>query len=86
MSTLFRFGIVPLFLFSGTFFPISQLPDAVEPFAYITPLWHGVSLCRNLALGLDFTVPPLVSVGYLAIWVAVGTWLSIRQMRRRLVL
>jgi lipooligosaccharide transport system permease protein len=86
LSTLFRFGIVPLFLFSGTFFPISQLPDAVEPFAYVTPLWHGVSLCRNLALGLDFTVHPLLSVGYLGLWVAVGTWLSIRQMRRRLVL
>jgi lipooligosaccharide transport system permease protein len=86
LSTLFRFGIVPLFLFSGTFFPIEQLPDYLEPLAYITPLWHGVSLCRNLALGLEFTVNPLLSVGYLGLWVAAGTWLSIRQMRRRLVL
>lgn len=85
LSTLFRFGIVPLFLFSGTFFPISQLPDAVEPFAYVTPLWHGVSLCRNLALGLPFDVPPLLSVGYLMLWLATGAWLAIRFMRRRLV-
>ena len=86
LSTLFRFGIVPLFLFSGTFFPIEQLPDYLEPFAYVTPLWHGVSLCRNLALGLEFTVHPLLSVGYLGLWMAAGTWLSIRQMRKRLVL
>ncbi len=86
LSTMFRFGIVPLFLFSGTFFPVSQLPDGIEPLAYVTPLWHGVSLCRNLALGQDFTVHPAVSIGYLALWVAVGTWLSVRQMRKRLVL
>jgi lipooligosaccharide transport system permease protein len=86
LATLFRFGIVPLFLFSGTFFPIEQLPGYLQPFAYVTPLWHGVSLCRNLALGLEFTVHPLLSFGYLGLWVAAGTWLSIRQMRRRLVL
>jgi len=85
LATMFRFGIVPLFLFSGTFFPIEQLPDGIEPLAYITPLWHGVSLCRGLALGLDFTVHPLLSVGYLALWVAASGWLAIRFMRKRLV-
>lgn len=48
---LFRFVLIPMFLFSGTFFPISQLPSAIRPVAYITPLWHGVALCRTLALG-----------------------------------
>ena len=85
LSGLFRFGIVPMFLFSGTFFPIEQLPDYMEPLAYVTPLWHGVELCRGLALGLDFTVHPLVSVGYLVAWIAVGTYLAIRIMRRRLI-
>ena len=50
-AMLFRFGIVPMFLFSGTFFPVSQLPDWLEPVAYAVPLWHGVDLCRDLALG-----------------------------------
>src|SRR3954467_1231290 len=50
-NALYRFGVVPLFLFSGTFFPVSQLPDALEPVAYITPLWHGVDLCRSLVIG-----------------------------------
>ena len=52
LASLFRFGIVPLFLFSGTFFPISQLPDWMQPLAFLTPLWHGVELTRWAALGL----------------------------------
>ena len=86
LAMLFRFGIVPLFLFSGTFFPIEQLPDAIEPLAYAVPLWHGVALCRSFALGLPFEVAPVISVAYLVVWIAVGTVLAIRQMRRRLVL
>jgi lipooligosaccharide transport system permease protein len=86
LSTLFRFGIVPLFLFSGTFFPIEQLPDPIEPLAYATPLWHGVALCRGAALGLGFRVHPAISIAYLAAWTATGAVLAIRQFRRRLVI
>ena len=50
-STLYRFAIIPLFLFSGTFFPISQLPAWLQAVAYATPLYHGVALCRDLTLG-----------------------------------
>ncbi|MGI9648073.1 MAG: ABC transporter permease, partial [Acidimicrobiia bacterium] len=85
LTQLFRFGIVPLFLFSGVFFPIEQLPDWIEPFAYLTPLWHGVELCRGLALGLEFTVHPLLSIGYLLLWIVVGAFLSIRLLGRRLI-
>ena len=85
LASLFRFGIVPLFLFSGTFFPVEQLPDFLEPLAYLTPLWHGVELCRGLALGLDFTVHPLISVAYLLVWVIGGALLSIRILRGRLI-
>jgi len=86
LTNLFRFGIVPLFLFSGTFFPISQLPDFIEPLAYATPLFHGVSLCRGLALGIGFETPWAVSISYLVAWAGVGAWLAIRYMRRRLVI
>ena len=48
---IMRFGVMPLFLFSGAFFPISQLPAGVEAVARLTPLWHGVDLCRALMLG-----------------------------------
>jgi len=85
LAALFRFGIMPLFLFSGTFFPISQLPAWVQPVAYMTPLYHGVSLCRGLALGTGFEVNPIVSVGYLAALLVIGTILATRLMRRRLI-
>ena len=50
-AVIFRFGMIPLFLFSGTFFPVTQLPAWLRPVAYVTPLWHGVALCRSLSLG-----------------------------------
>jgi hypothetical protein len=69
---MFRFAILPMFLFSGTFFPVSQLPDWLEPVAVATPLFHAVELVRKLALpgrgrpgGLhhpDVGTPP-VSIG-----------------------
>ena len=49
LSSLFRFGVMPLFLFSGTFFPIEQLPDFLEPVAFLSPLFHGVELTRAAA-------------------------------------
>ncbi|MFO7549318.1 MAG: ABC transporter permease [Acidimicrobiia bacterium] len=84
LSNLFRFGIVPLFLFSGTFFPISQLPDWIERVAYATPLWHGVDLSRALALGTPTTLPAWVSVGYLIAMLTAGTAVAMRRFERRL--
>jgi lipooligosaccharide transport system permease protein len=86
IATMFRFGILPLFLFSGTFFPISQLPDAVEWFAFVTPLWHGVALCRGIALDIGFRISPWISFAYLGLWILAGTAVAVRLMRRRLVL
>jgi lipooligosaccharide transport system permease protein len=80
-----RFLILPMFLFSGTFFPVSQLPTVLEWIAYATPLWHGVSLARGLALGTIDPGTAVLHVGYLALWVAAGVWLAARSFRRRLV-
>lgn len=85
LSSLFRFAIMPLFLFSGTFFPIEQLPGWIQPAAYATPLYHGVSLCRGLALGTEFAVAPWISIIYLVVMLGIGLVLAIRLMRRRLV-
>ncbi len=65
-ASLYRFGVVPMFLFSGTFFPIEQLPAIVRPLAYLTPLWHGVELCRDASLGALEAGPAALSVAYLA--------------------
>jgi lipooligosaccharide transport system permease protein len=80
---------VPLFLFSGTFFPISQLPDFLEPVAYITPLFHGVELVRKIALpaadaSIVTGVPIWASVLYLSVMMAIGIYLSVRFLDRRL--
>jgi lipooligosaccharide transport system permease protein len=85
-AIVFRFIITPLFLFSGTFFPIEQLPAAVQPIAWFTPLFHGVSLTRSLAIGHD--LDPLVlgiHVCVLLALVVVGTLVAIHTFRRRLV-
>lgn len=84
LSNLFRFGIVPMFLFSGTFFPITQLPGWMQPLAYVVPLWHGVELARGISLGLPTTFAPTVHVAYLVVWIVVGTLVGIRLFRRRL--
>jgi lipooligosaccharide transport system permease protein len=49
-GVLFRLCIFPLFLFSGAFFPISNLGDVGAWVARCTPLWHGVNLSRMFAL------------------------------------
>ena len=84
-APLFRFLIMPMFLFSGTFFPISQLPAVLEPLARVVPLWHGVELCRGLALGTAQWGPSLLHAGYLALWCAGGFLLALRTFRKRLV-
>jgi lipooligosaccharide transport system permease protein len=84
-ALLFRFVIMPMFLFSGTFFPIDQLPAALQPVAWVTPLWHAVELCRALSLGTPTVADAVVNVGYLLLWIVGGYLLALRSFRRRLV-
>ena len=83
-SLIFRFGMIPLFLFSGTFFPITQLPAWIRPVAYATPLWHGVALCRALSLGTADLIGALGHLSYLAAIVVLGLAAGQRTYRRRL--
>ncbi len=84
-AALQRFLVVPLFLFSGTFFPVDRLPAVLEWFARATPLWHGVTLARELALGTVDGGSALLHTGYLVLWTAAGTALAARALHRRLV-
>lgn len=89
LTTMMRFGIVPMFLFSGTFFPISQLPDWLEPLAIATPLFHAVELVRKLALPgvgppVVTTIPVWVHLLYLVVMTTAAWLLAIRFLRRRL--
>lgn len=84
LSSLYRFGIIPMFLFSGTFFPVSQLPGWLQPVAYATPLWHGVELTRSVALGTPITLNPVVHVAYLVLLLVTGWVLAIKGLEKRM--
>jgi lipooligosaccharide transport system permease protein len=83
-SLIFRFAVIPMFLFSGTFFPVTQLPGPLQPVAYATPLWHGVDLCRRLALGRLDAPLMLANAGYLLVLVVAGAAVARIAYRRRL--
>lgn len=85
MSIIFRLVVTPLMLFSGTFFPIDSLPVVLQGLAWITPLWHGVELCRAAVLG--GAGPGLVAahLAVLLAYVGVGAWAARRTFTRRLV-
>jgi lipooligosaccharide transport system permease protein len=86
-NVIFRFGITPLFLFSGTFFPIESLPAFLQPIAWLSPLWHGVDLTRGLVLGTfaDNVAVMVIHVVVLVAIIAVSSWLTVRMIERRLV-
>jgi len=83
-AVLLRFVVVPLFLFGGVFYPVSQLPLVLEQLAYLTPLWHGVALSRELALGTATLGATLLHVAYLVVWIVVGFVFAARNYQRRL--
>jgi lipooligosaccharide transport system permease protein len=83
-NVVFRFGITPLFLFSGVFFPISRMPLWAQRAAWCTPLFHGVELARGLLLNTIESPVWIVHVSYLACMLAVGTSAGLFTLRRRL--
>jgi lipooligosaccharide transport system permease protein len=84
-SLIFRLGMIPLFLFSGAFFPISNLGGVMEWLARLTPLWHGVDLTRMLVLGTVDWSTAAIHVVYLLALTVVGYLLAIRKLSSRLV-
>lgn len=86
-AAMFRFGITPLFLFSGTFYPVESLPGFLQPIAWISPLWHGVDLCRALMLGTLDRAPllALIHVVVLATISVLGAVAASRTIESRLV-
>jgi lipooligosaccharide transport system permease protein len=83
-NVIFRLIVVPITLFSGTFFPIEQLPAVVQPLAWISPLWHGTELGRAAALDRWVVLPALGHLAYLGALLALGVALSARYFTRRL--
>jgi lipooligosaccharide transport system permease protein len=84
LQTVFRFVVQPLYLVSGTFFPLTAAPSWVQQAAYLSPLWHGVELCRGLSLGTLTTEQLLVHGGILTVLAAGGLLCARITFRRRL--
>ena len=76
--------ITPMFLFSGTFFPVSTMPEWAQGVSVLFPLYHLVELTRLVSLGRN-EAAPLLSIGYLLIFSLVFLLLSLRSMRKRLI-
>jgi lipooligosaccharide transport system permease protein len=76
--------VTPMFLFSGTFFPISNLPLWAQPVALVFPLYHLTELARCFSLGARET-PPVLSILYLLLFFVIFALLALRAMRRRLI-
>jgi lipooligosaccharide transport system permease protein len=76
-------ALVPMFLFSGTFFPLSRYPGWFEWVVKATPLYQGVALERALVFGaLDWTTP--LHAAYLIALGLVGVRIASRRLARLL--
>ncbi|MFC1416702.1 ABC transporter permease [Streptacidiphilus cavernicola] len=84
LMAVFRYLVMPMYFFCGTFFAVSQLPLWARSVVYLTPLWHGVALCRSMALGQGTAAMELLHTGVLLLFAAAGLLLAHRAYRRTL--
>jgi lipooligosaccharide transport system permease protein len=76
-------ALIPMFLFSGVFFPLSQYPDAVQVIVRVTPLYQGVVLERSFVLGhVEWSL--FLNAAYLAIMAWLGLSIATRRLTRML--
>jgi lipooligosaccharide transport system permease protein len=83
-ALIMRLVVIPLFLFSGTFFPVEDLPGWGQALAVASPLWHGVELCRAATTGHGDLLALLGHTVVLAAFVAAGLVVGARTFSRRL--
>jgi lipooligosaccharide transport system permease protein len=81
---LIQLVVLPMFLFSGTFYPLDDYPEALRAFVQLTPLYQGVDLLRSLAVGhVDGGL--LVHVAYLAVMGLLGLAIVARRLDKLLL-
>jgi lipooligosaccharide transport system permease protein len=84
-SAIFRFVITPLFLFSGTFFPLDRMPSWIRTVANFTPLYHGIALVRGFTVYGISVAAVLGHTAYLVAFLAAGTYVGVRIFKKKLV-
>lgn len=80
-----RFGATPMLLFGGVFYATDHLPTGLRLVTQLTPLWHGVALCRSLSLGTATLAGSAGHLAYLGAFAGGGAWLATRSIRTRVV-
>jgi lipooligosaccharide transport system permease protein len=87
-SVLFRLVLIPMTLFSGTFFPVDRLPGWAQPITWVSPLWHGTELARAAALGSgpgrEAAPAALGHAAFLVALAVAGAAVAVVRFRRRL--
>jgi lipooligosaccharide transport system permease protein len=79
-----QLAVVPMFLFSATFFPVTAFHGALRWVVEVTPLYRGVALVRELTVGA-LTTASVWSVLYLVAMGAIGVWVAARRFERLLL-
>jgi len=80
-----RFVIAPMFLFSGTFYPLDLLPKALQIVGWISPLWHATEIGRQLTYGVNMPAHMmLLHFGYLTVLLLVGIHFGAKRISQRL--
>ncbi|HZK04502.1 MAG TPA: ABC transporter permease [Actinomycetaceae bacterium] len=78
---IINFVLLPMFMLSGTLFPIEILPEWGQLAVMMLPLWHGIELMRQLAAGVFTSMTP-VHVAYFLVMVALGIWFTTVRLRK----
>ena len=85
LTIIGRFLIGPMFLFSGTFYPLKSLPSVLQIFGWISPLWHATELGRYATYGHRISVAMvIIHFAFLLIMLVFGLFFGFRQFSRRL--
>jgi lipooligosaccharide transport system permease protein len=74
------FFLLPMFLFSGTFFPVSVYPQWIQSVVQALPLWQGVELVRSLMLG-NVHIGLLSHVAYFVVMIVLGLWFTTVRLK-----
>jgi lipooligosaccharide transport system permease protein len=84
-SMIQRFVVMPMFLFAGTFYPLTAMPSYLQWIGWISPMWHGTQLARAVSFGLPLSGAEVaMHVAFLLALLILGTWLTVRAFTRRL--
>lgn len=75
-----NFFLLPMFLFSGTFFPVSVYPEWIQAIVKALPLWQGVELVRAFTLG-NIGPEILGHILYFVVMIAVGLWFTTVRLK-----